>query len=86
MRVKISSTDWYTESEILRQYPCLKEYSFEAGPKPDYGCFQDFFVEINNLEELIKLMRECGEPLILGYEHGYSDNEFDIEIYDGYRE
>ena len=86
MKVKISSTDWLTEKEILRQYPCLRNYSFEPGPPAERVYLQTFFVEINNLEELLSLMMECGNPLIISREHEYSDAQYDIEIYDGYRE
>ncbi|MCX4356819.1 MAG: hypothetical protein OSJ43_11485 [Oscillospiraceae bacterium] len=42
-------------------------------------------IEINSLEELLKLQSECGEELIIS-PNGLNDSYYDIEIYDDWRE
>lgn len=43
-------------------------------------------VEVESLEDLIVLVEEHGDIIVSRSKMGYDDPEYDLEIYDGYRE
>lgn len=46
---------------------------------------EDFFVNINTLEQLLELIDEVETSIIIS-KGGYDENEYTIEIYDDWRE
>ena len=52
--------------------------------KRAYRVGECYFVNIETLDDLLKLMKEVNEQLILTYKP--TDNLYSIEIYDDYRE
>ncbi len=57
---------------------------FDSESEPEHW-YEDAYVDINSLEDLMKLCKEVEEgDLILNYDKEH--DSWDIEIYDGYRE
>ena len=82
--ITTSSSD--NSNVVLNKYPELLGFGFEFVPPADPGCFQKAYVEINTLEDLIRLMEETGEPVILAINNRYGYDKHSIEIYDCCRE
>lgn len=68
MRFKIASARYY--NDIVKEYPIIKEFNYTE---------QNQTIEINTIEDLIKLRDKLGIPLIIEL-----DNT--ITIYDDYIE
>ena len=77
------TTDWLSEDKPCEKAELIKNEKY----------YKEWKIEINNLEELIQIMKNVDEPLIIrenfyilkneNTEHGI---ELEIEIYDDYRE
>lgn len=62
----------------------LWEQKKKALAKKAYKVGDLYFVNIETIDDLLKLMKEVNEEIILSYEP--RDNLYSIEIYDDYRE
>lgn len=84
MKFTITSTSSYWgTAEILEEYPCLKEFDYEADPDNDkHPWLGEGCICVNDLEHLLSLVKDVEQPIIVKNR----GDEFAIEIYDGYRE
>ena len=75
------TTDWLSEDKPCEKAELIKNEKY----------YKEWKIEINNLEELIQLMKDVDEPLVIQnrfYMFGKPQDgiELEIEIYDDYRE
>ena len=84
MKFRITSTKRENAFDI--DYPFLKEkVTCEHNPLFDNDAFDDYYLELENLEDLVAITRKCRE-------HGaggliiIADEQPEIEIYDDWRE
>ena len=93
MRFEITATYSNGPKCLLDEYPVLKNYGLTLEQvtrtwesingnqsRVDDVCF----VELNEFEDLIRLIRDVENPVVIS--QSYWDSNFEIEIYDGYRE
>lgn len=71
MKFRIIMVDDYRPDKVIERYPCLKQFGFDDG-----------YITINSLDELMTLTEKLTEDIII---KSYV-LEPEIEIYDGYRE
>lgn len=89
MKFRITATSCSDDVNMLKNYPFLKDrIKIEQTTQLEttrFGIvtytYKKCFIEIATLEELIELGKTCGEEIII-----QTDDEPEIEIYDGYRE
>lgn len=86
MEFLITASSSNNSNIVLNKYPELLDFGFEFGPPADPGRFQKAYIEINTLEDLIRLMEETGEPVILAIDNRHGYDKRSIEIYDCCRE
>ena len=88
MKFSIISSSDINQEGILRSYPEIRDYQYEAGPDVKYRYCRSGSIAINSLEELIEFMERVGEPLIISKETvmPIEGIPYEIEIYDSYRE
>lgn len=81
MKVRILSTKYYDNKEMLDKYPLLRNYKFEM-----VGNFrhQIAYITVNDLDDFLKFIAELEIPVIFWYD--YDNGTYDAEIYDDYRE
>lgn len=75
MEFEISSVRYYTIDDVLKQYPCLKNYRI-------HRCDNTLIIKLDFLEELVILKKELDRCLII--QNG--NHIMEIQIYDGYIE
>lgn len=70
MKFRIVTTCEFKPEKVIEDYPCLNKFNFDDG-----------YVTINSLEELMDLIKAVENEIII------EDNSIpQIEIYDSYRE
>lgn len=86
MKFRITTVDvWFNATEILEEYPVLKNYGFQI-ENDGFGKTRAY-IFIETLEQLVKLCEDVEYALILSREIESIDRLiYEIEIYDGYRE
>ena len=85
MKVEISSTTYKRATELFEVYPWLANYGFEFDEATRNDHYPLATIEIGSLDDIFKLMADCGEYVVVK-ESFMSGIDYDIEIYDGYRE
>lgn len=75
MKFEISSVLRYTVDDVLKEYPCLKNYCVHRYDNT-------LVVKLDSLEELITLQKELDHSLII--QNG--NHIMEIQIYDSYIE
>lgn len=86
MLFQIESSSECIPQKVLKEFPCLSGYNFTLGGEPRPGYCRDAYIEINTLEELLKLAEETGEPIIVTVDPRSSYYKYNLEIYDCLRE
>lgn len=81
MKVRILSTKYYDNKEILDKYPLLRNYKFEMVGNSRH---QIAYITVNDLNDLLKFIAELEIPVIFWYD--YDNGTYNAEIYDDYRE
>lgn len=78
MKVRILSTKYYDNKEMLDKYPLLRNYKFEMVGNSRH---QIAYITVN---DLLKFIAELEIPVIFWYD--YDNGTYNAEIYDDYRE
>ena len=81
MKVRILSTKYYDNKEMLDKYPLLRNYEFEMIGNSRH---QVAYLTINDLDRLLKFIAELEIPVIFWYD--YDNGTYVAEIYDDCRE
>ena len=81
MKVRILSTKYYDNKEMLDKYPLLRNYEFEMIGNSRR---QVAYLTINDLDCLLKFIAELEIPVIFWYD--YDNGTYNAEIYDDCRE
>lgn len=81
MKVRILSTKYYDNKEMLDKYPLLRSYGFEMVGNSRH---QIAYITVNDLDCLLKFIAELEIPVIFWYD--YDNGTYDAEIYDDCRE
>ena len=81
MKVRILSTKYYDNKEMLAKYPLLRSYGFEMIGNSRH---QVAYITVNDLNDLLKFVAELEIPVIFWYD--YDNGRYNAEIYDDYRE
>lgn len=93
MKFTIAATSEQGEREkyLIEKYPCLAKYGFLVKEKVN-KYHTNCTIEINSLEELLELKKDIykfntnAQELVITQPYYNCGVEFEIEIYDGYRE
>lgn len=72
------TSDWYGENP-----PCVGARLVRAGSMEHRAAYE---IEIETLEDLLELVEREGDFIIGNSDKSKTGYEFEIEIYDGYRE
>lgn len=92
MKFLIRTTDFYEVEDCIENYPELKRFNFKTERKEDHFDreIELGFIELNTIDELVKLMNTLDQSLIFFPFDLNSDepayNTPMIEIYDAHRE
>lgn len=81
MKVRILSTKYYDNKEMLDKYPLLRNHKFEMVGNSRH---QVAYITVNDLDGLLKFIAELEIPVIFWYD--YDNGRYVAEIYDDYRE
>lgn len=81
MKVRILSTKYYENKEMLDKYPLLRSYGFEMIVNSRH---QIAYITIGDLDNLLRFIAELEIPVIFWYD--YDNGRYVAEIYDDYRE
>ena len=81
MKVRILSTKYYDNKEMLDIYTLLRSYGFEMIGNSRH---QVAYLTINDLDRLLKFIAELEIPVIFWYD--YDNGTYNAEIYDDCRE
>ena len=81
MKVRILSTKYYDNKEMLDKYSLLRNYGFEMVGNSRH---QIAYITVNDLDGLLKFIAELEIPVIFWYD--YDNGRYDAEIYDDCRE
>lgn len=81
MKVRILSTKYYDNKEMLYNYPLLRSYGFEMIGNSRH---QIAYITVKDLDNLLKFIAELEIPVIFWYD--YDNGTYNAEIYDDYRE
>ena len=96
-RISCASCLYYNEVNLVRKYPCLKEFQIDRhiegkGTKNEYHYY---YIHLNSLEELNKLVKVLKFDVIVGYDTWHDDSyyeerpwmsRYELMIYDDYIE
>lgn len=81
MKVRILSTKYYDNKEMLDKYPLLRNYKFEMVGNSRH---QVAYITVKDLDNLLKFIAELEIPVIFWYD--YDNGTYNAEIYDDCRE
>ena len=81
MKVRILSTKYYDNKEMLDKYPLLTNYKFEMVSNSRH---QIAYITVKDLDNLLKFIAELEIPVIFWYD--YDNGTYNAEIYDDCRE
>lgn len=81
MKVRILSTKYYDNKEMLYNYPLLRSYGFEMIGNSRR---QIAYITVKDLDNLLKFIAELEIPVIFWYD--YDNGTYNAEIYDDCRE
>ena len=81
MKVRILSTKYYDNKEMLDKYPLLRSYGFEMIGNPRH---QIAYITVKDLDNRLKFSAELEIPVIFWYD--YDNGTYNAEIYDDCRE
>ena len=77
MKVRILSTKYYDNKEMLDKYPLLRRYGFERIGNSRH---QMAYITINNLDDLLGFIAEIDMQVVIWY--NYEQGIYYMEIYD----
>ena len=77
MKVRILSTKYYDNKEMLDKYPLLRRYGFEMIGNSRH---QMAYITINNLDDLLGFIAEIDMQVVIWY--NYEQGIYYMEIYD----
>lgn len=77
MKVRILSTKYYDNKEMLDKYPLLRRYGFEMIGNSRH---QIAYITMNNLDDLLGFIAEIDMQVVIWY--NYEQGIYYMEIYD----
>ena len=77
MKVRILSTKYYDNKEMLDKYPLLRRYGFEMIGNSRH---QMAYITMNNLDDLLGFIAEIDMQVVIWY--NYEQGIYYMEIYD----
>ena len=77
MKVRILSTKYYDNKEMLDKYPLLRRYGFEMIGNSRH---QIAYITINSLDDLLGFIAEIDMQVVIWY--NYEQGIYYMEIYD----
>ena len=77
MKVRILSTKYYDNKEMLDKYPLLRRYGFEMISNSRH---QIAYITMNSLDDLLGFIAEIDMQVVIWY--NYEQGIYYMEIYD----
>ena len=77
MKVRILSTKYYDNKELLDKYPLLRRYGFEMIGNSRH---QIAYITMNSLDDLLGFIAEIDMQVVIWY--NYEQGIYYMEIYD----
>ena len=77
MKVRILSTKYYDNKEMLDKYPLLRRYGFEM---IGYSKHPIAYITMNSLDDLLGFIAEIDMQVVIWY--NYEQGIYYMEIYD----
>ena len=77
MKVRILSTKYYDNKEMLDKYPLLRRYGFEMIGNSRH---QIAYITMNSLDDLLSFIAEIDMQVVIWY--NYEQGIYYMEIYD----
>ena len=77
MKVRILSTKYYDNKEMLDKYPMLRRYGFEMIGNSRH---QTAYITMNSLDDLLGFIAEIDMQVVIWY--NYEQGIYYMEIYD----
>lgn len=77
MKVRILSTKYYDNKEMLDKYPLLRKYGFEMIGNSRH---QIAYITMNSLDDLLGFIAEIDMQVVIWY--NYEQGIYYMEIYD----
>ena len=77
MKVRILSTNYYDNKEMLDKYPLLRRYGFEMIGNSRH---QIAYITMNSLDDLLGFIAEIDMRVVIWY--NYEQGIYYMEIYD----
>ena len=77
MKVRILSTKYYDNKEMLDKYPLLRKYGFEMIGNSRH---QMAYITMNSLDDLLGFIAEIDMQVVIWY--NYEQGIYYMEIYD----
>ena len=77
MKIRILSTKYYDNKEMLDKYPLLRRYGFEMIGNSRH---QIAYIKMNSLDDLLGFIAEIDMQVVIWY--NYEQGIYYMEIYD----
>lgn len=85
MKFIVSATTTWNPKELTESYPAIYDYDHEVEKhsSAETPYWIKTYIRLDTLAELIEFINKIDEPIII---NNRGDDEYEIEIYDNYRE
>lgn len=83
MKFIVTATSTWDPAKLVKSYPAIYDYGHELDKDPTSPNWIKTYIRIDTLAELIEFLNKIDTPIIIS---GSADDEYELEIYDDYRE